>query len=566
MGTDGEGDEGHDHTVTDPSAGDSRPTRDDGPPLTIPRRFLAAGTRVSDAYTIEHVIGEGGMGIVYRGMDHARGRPVALKTLHASLMGDAGIRRRFTREARVMTTWTHPNVVSVYDFVEHDDLLAIVMELVEGPTLEQYLDKWGGQLPYPDIGLVFRGVLEAMAEAHERGVVHRDLKPQNILLSPDENGLNPRVVDFGIAKVLDGTSYTVTGALLGSCKYMSPEQVQTLESLDHRSDIYSLGVSMYRAVTGRCPFEGTNHFNLMMAHVTQVPEPPSVYRPRVPAKLEELILSALSKDRAHRPQSCRDMLERLDAALDEVTPARMSRSNRTDLPEVITEKDGTELVLVPGGAFQMGPQRREVFVDPFYLARLPVTNRQFKVFIDVTGYAPTGDGRRFLAHWRRGVCPPALLDHPVVFVSWRDARAYCLWAGMRLPSEAEWEKAARGTDGRKYPWGRTEPTTAHAHFGRTATGTQPVLGSPEGASIYGVLDLAGNAGEWCEDVDDPSFYLSGPERNPRNTVQPTAGDKAAPRVVRGGGWMFDAHSLRTFSRSSYGDDFRVDVVGFRCAL
>jgi serine/threonine-protein kinase len=481
-------------------------------------------------------------------------------------MGDAGIRRRFTREARVMTTWTHPNVVSVYDFVEHDDLLAIVMELVEGPTLEQYLDKWGGQLPYPDLGLVFRGVLDAMAEAHERGVVHRDLKPQNILLGPDEHGLNPRVADFGIAKVLDGTSYTVTGALLGSCKYMSPEQVQTLESLDHRSDIYSLGVSMYRAVTGRCPFEGTNHFNLMMAHVTQQPEPPSAYRPRVPAKLEALIMDALAKDRQQRPQSCREMLERLDAALADVTPSRMSRSNPTELPAVITEKDGTELVLIAGGAFQMGPQRREVFVDPFYLARTPVTNRQFKVFVDVTGYAPVDAGRRFLAHWRRGVCPPALLDHPVVFVSWRDARAYCLWAGMRLPSEAEWEKAARGRDGRKYPWGKAEPTAAQANFGRTITGTQPVQSRPDGASSYGILDLAGNAGEWCEDVDDPTFYLSGPERNPRNTVQPQAGTAEAPRVVRGGGWMFDAHSLRTFSRSSFAADFRLDVVGFRCAL
>lgn len=562
-GASGDGNGGDDGTLTDPGAARDRPEHTVETEPSIPRRLLQRGTRVSDVYTIDDVIGEGGMGVVYRATDHARGRSVALKMLHASLMGDDGIRRRFTREARVMLTWSHPNVVRVFDFIEHRELLAIVMELVEGPTLEAYLDKWGGQLPYADIGLVFRGVLDAMAEAHERGVVHRDLKPQNIILSPDEHGLNPRVVDFGIAKVLDGTNYTVTGALLGSCRYMSPEQVQTLESLDHRSDIYSLGVSLYRAVAGRCPFEGNNHFNLMMAHVNQAPEPPSTYRPRIPSALERLILDTLSKDRAARPQNCAELRARLDSALESVTPSRSARPSRSQLAPVIEEKDGTELVLISGGMFQMGPQRREIYLDPFYLARRPVSNRQFQSFVEVTGYRPDDDEvSRFLHQYRGSRCPPALLEHPVVFVSWHDARAYCRWAGLRLPSEAEWEKAARGPDGRKYPWGRAEPDASLANFGRAAGGTVPIGSFPDGMSVYGVEGMAGNVGEWCEDIDDPAFYLNGPERNPRNTAE----KRGVTRVVRGGGWAFDARSLRTFARASFDPGFRLDGVGFRCAL
>jgi len=550
-------------TMTDPRAvaiAETDPTPGTKP-SAIPSRFLTPGTRINDVYTIESVIGEGGMGVVYRATDSARGRTVAIKALHASLMGDAGIRRRFAREARVMMTWSHPHIVSVFDFVELDDLLAIVMDLIEGPTLELYLEKWGGQMPLADIKLVFTGLLDAMATAHERGIIHRDLKPQNILLTPDETGLHPQVADFGIAKVLDGTSYTVTGALLGSCHYMSPEQVQTQDNLDHRSDIYSLGVTLYRSLAGRCPFESTNHFNLMMAHVGQVPEPPSSYRPDLPAALDQLVLDALAKDRSQRPQSCIEFRERLVAAIgDSAAPA--GRSPKREMPPVIEDSDGTEMLLVPGGAFQMGPQRREVFLDSFYVARFPVTNRQFRVFLEVTGYQPNDEERRFLAHWRRGVCPDRLLDHPVVYVSWQDARAYCAWAGRRLPTEAEWEKAARGTEGAKFPWGKTEPTRAHANFGRARKGTTQVGAHPAGASPFGVEELAGNVAEWCEDVDDPTFYLQGPERNPRNTVQP--GDE--PHVVRGGSWMFDARSLRTFARNSFKPGFRLEMVGFRCAL
>ncbi|MEJ7598612.1 MAG: serine/threonine-protein kinase [Kofleriaceae bacterium] len=329
----------------------------------MPPRLIAPGTRVTDRYTIDGLIGEGGMGVVYRGSDMQNGRTVAIKALHASLMGDAEIRRRFTREAQLMLGWKHRHVARVYDFIEHEDLLAFVMEYIDGPTLEDHAQRWGGKLPFDDIRAIFSGVLEAMEEAHSIGIVHRDLKPQNILLKLDEAGVTPKIVDFGIAKILEGTTYTMTGALLGTCRYMAPEQVQAPQAVDHRADIYSLGVTLYRCVTGRCPFEGDNHFALMMAHVDQAPEPPSDFRPHLPPALEAIMLQALAKDRAHRPQSCAIFRDSLDAALVDVTPIRVERDS--EHPNIIIEEDGNEMVLIPGGAFQLGSHRRTVLLDRF---------------------------------------------------------------------------------------------------------------------------------------------------------------------------------------------------------
>ena len=530
----------------------------------LPPRLIAPGTQITDRYRIDGVIGEGGMGVVYRGTDLQRERTVAIKALHASLMGDREIRRRFTREAQLMLGWNHRNVARVHDLIEHEDLLAFVMEYVDGPTLEDHAQRWGGKLPYDDIRLIFGGILDAMAEAHSVGIVHRDLKPQNILLKFDDNaGIEPKIVDFGIAKILEGTTYTMTGALLGTCRYMAPEQAQAPQDIDHRADIYSLGVTLYRCVTGRCPFEGNNHFAVMMAHVDQSPEPPSDYRPYMPPDLEAAILTALAKKREDRHPSCMAFRDRLEAALADVTPARVERD--AEHPRVIVEEDGNEMLLVPAGPFQMGAHRRTVLLDRFYLARFPVTNRQFAEFVAKTGYRPTdSEAHRFLMHWRNGRCASELLDHPVVHVSWLDARAYCRWAARRLPTEAEWEKAARGADGSKYPWGSEEPRPEHANFGHPRQGstTSPVDAHPRGASPYGMEDMAGNVFEWCEDIDDVGFYMHGPDRNPRNTIQLGS----APCVIRGGSFRYDARSLRTFARQSFPPTFRLDTLGFRVAL
>jgi serine/threonine-protein kinase len=540
-----------------------------GEPVAL-THLLAPGTIVSGVYTVQALIGMGGMGAVYRAHDSARDRSVALKVIHPSLSSDAEIRRRFAREARLMRSFDHPNVVAVFDFIQEQNFLAIVMEHIEGPTLSQEIARWGKRMPYAEIRTIMGDVLDAMQEAHRHGVVHRDLKPDNVLLRIDQQRLSPKVVDFGVAKILEGTTYTVTGAMLGTCKYMAPEQVERPALLSYPADIYALGVTLFELVTGRCPFEYDSHFALMMAHARETPISPASLRPDVPLPLALLVLDALAKSPDKRPRSCSEFRQRLMAALAgfeaeaEVAPAG-------NAARVLRDADGSELLLVPAGFFRMGQERRAVYLDAFYIDRFAVTNRQFGAFLDVTGYRPSHP--EFMAHWREGQAPAGLKapaglqapagleEHPVVHVSWFDARAYAQWAGKNLPSEAQWEKAARGTDGRKYPWGKSAPDATRANYGRLHRGTVPVGSCPAGASPYGVEDLSGNVWEWCEDVDAQEFYTQGPSHNPCNRVQ--SGPRAR-RVVRGGSFMYDAHSVRTFSRSSFEPDTGAQGIGFRC--
>jgi serine/threonine-protein kinase len=544
---------------TTPGGGPAPPPVASEPAL--PPMRLLPGTVLSRVYTIEAVIGEGGMGVVYRAHDRARDRTVAIKCLHTNLAGDPEVRRRFAREARVLRAWTHPGVVAIHDYLEHEHLLAIVMELVCGETLVEHIRRWRGQVPLGEVRELFAGILDAVDDAHGHGIIHRDLKPDNILVRRQGHHLTTVIVDLGIAKILEGTTYTVSGALLGTCKYMSPEQVQRPHLADHRTDIYSLGVTLYQLCTGRTPFDAESHFALMMAHVGEPPPPPSRHRPDLPPALEALILDTLAKDPDARPASCAELKRRLEDCLAAFAPPA-SAGGDVALPAVVREVDGGEMLLVPTGTFKMGEKRREIELDAFYIDRCPVTNGQFHAFLAVAGYRPTdAEAHRFLAHWDAGKVPRGLEAHPVTYVSQDDARAYAAWAGKRLPSEAEWEKAARGTDGRKYPWGKEDPSRRLAFFGRQRDGTSPVGSFPDGASPYGALDMAGNVWEWCADVDDPEFYEDGPARNPCNDRRP-----ARPvYVMRGGSWMYGPRSLRTTSRTSFEPHYRFAGGGFRCA-
>src|SRR5882672_1172571 len=197
-------------------------------------------------------------------------------------------------------------------------------------------------------------VLDAMEAAHRHGVIHRDLKPDNVIVKWNGARAHPKVVDFGIAKLVDGTTYTVTGAFLGTCRYMSPEQLEAPHTLGYATDVYSLGVTLFELVTGRCPFAGDSNFATMMAHVRTTPPSPSSIRADVPELLEKLILDALAKKPEDRPPTCEIFKERLLAAIDE--PAALV--DDAALPRTAREADGSELFLVSGGAFSMGPERR----------------------------------------------------------------------------------------------------------------------------------------------------------------------------------------------------------------
>jgi len=247
-----------------------------------------------------------------------------------------------------------------------------------------------------------------------------------------------------------------------------------------------------------------------------------------------------------------------------------------DLPQTETGKDGAPLRLIPGGEFLMGtslshrdgardeyPERR-IFLNAFYMDVFEVTNGRYLAFTTATGHrTPEHPRDKNLTLWRGPIVPDAFKDHPVVNVAWSDAAAYCAWAGRRLPTEAEWERAARGTTGRRFPWGDMEPTRTLANYlnqWRNGAGLEPVGSHPQGAGAEGVQDLQGNVWEWVADWYDPSYYENGPIRNPNG---PNEGTR---KVIRGSGWESEAPLLRSAHRLSSDPTNRNHSLGFRCAM
>jgi eukaryotic-like serine/threonine-protein kinase len=260
-------------------------------------------------YRVDSLIGEGGMGAVYLGVHPQIGKRVAIKVLREELASDQVVVDRFFHEAKAVNDISHPNVVDIVDFgrvnVDGRDIIYLVMEFLDGESLQLRMRR--GLQPY-QIAHVLRQCCAALGASHDKGVVHRDLKPENIFVCRrGEDDLFVKVLDFGIAKVEKGlTNKTRTGMVLGTPAYMSPEQCAGRGQIDHRSDIYSIGIVMYEMLTGRVPFESEGFGEVVVQHLTQVPMPPSALRPVTPA-LESIVMRALEKDPARRFQTMAEL-------------------------------------------------------------------------------------------------------------------------------------------------------------------------------------------------------------------------------------------------------------------
>ena len=260
--------------------------------------------RTLGSYRLLEILGKGGMGVVYRGEHSLLGRKAAIKVLRTELSRRADIVARFFNEARATSQVSHPSIVACLDF-GHDrgGSAYIVMELLEGENLRDRLDQVG-QIPWARAVTITRQVASALAAAHRLGVVHRDLKPDNIFLVDDADvvgGERAKVLDFGIAKLADETGVgnvfkTRTGSLIGTPVYMSPEQCRGAGEVDERTDIYSLGCVLYQMVCGRPPFVGQGHGDLITMHITVPPTPPRQIEPTVPEWLEHVIMQMLVKN------------------------------------------------------------------------------------------------------------------------------------------------------------------------------------------------------------------------------------------------------------------------------
>ena len=527
------------------------------------------------SYRLEAEIARGGMGIVYRGVHAVFDQVVAIKAIFPELMLNPELRERFLNEAKIQYRLQHPHIVQVRDFLNEQGKYYIVMEFIEGETLAHHLRQLGRPMQASEAIEIFRQALEGLGYAHAQDVIHRDIKPSNIMLTREGVA---KLTDFGIARALGTAKLTRTGTALGTPAYMSPEQIQGTK-LDHRTDIYSLGITLYEMLTGRVPFErpqdADNDFAVLEAHIHQAPVPPSHWVPELPPFLEAAILKALAKRPEDRFQSCREFQAALVPSplpttkvvvaphLKLVEPVAHpgGREDYRPTATAVREnpKDGLKYVWIPPGAFMMGcspgdtecaddekPSHRITISKGFWIGQTEVTVDAYRRFAAAMGRQMPNDPS-FNSGW-------ANESMPIVNVTWDDAHDYCTWAGGRLPTEAEWEYAARG--------GSTE-----ALYGKldeiawydSNSGHQTHEVGQKRANGFGLFDVLGNVWEWVNDWYDENYYQSSPSRDPPGPASGSLG------VLRGGSSYNYPRNVRVSLRNRSYPANTNGGVGFRCA-
>ena len=311
---------------------------------------LYIGKALDDRYEILEKIGTGGMAVVYKALDHRLNRFVAIKILKADLAQDPDLRRRFHAESQAVAMLSHPNIVSVYDVNHSGGVDYIVMELIDGITLKQYINR-KGILNWKEALHFTTQIVKALEHAHSRGIIHRDIKPHNIMLLKDGN---VKVADFGIARLLT-TQNTLTKQTLGSVHYISPEQAKG-DAADTRSDLYSVGVVMYEMLTSRLPFEGDSPVSIAIQHISSVPLQPREINPDIPIGLEEITMKAMDPNINTRYQSATEMI----ADLEDFRKNPSIRFHYSVIPSMADDADATRSVPVVKNISGVESVRRRV--------------------------------------------------------------------------------------------------------------------------------------------------------------------------------------------------------------
>jgi serine/threonine-protein kinase len=316
--------------------------------------LLKKGTIIKDSWRIVEFAGEGGAGAVYIAEHRSLGQHVAVKTLFGKFLRDKEMRRRFLEEAIIQANLNHPNIARVTDVIDDGSLCAIIMEYIDGSSLDKALAKLGKPMSIEACCRLMLALLDGMSYAHAQGVVHRDIKPANILLASTSDGVQPKITDFGIAKVLSDHRRTETGTAMGTVYYASPEQLTDAKSVDHRADIYSLGCTFYELLTQKLPFEDSSMYGVMRLHV-QGPRPdPRERRPEIPDALAQVVMRAMAIAPSDRPATCAEFAEEVRRAMG-------------------TESLTSHVIRLPSGATQAATRR------PTGLAGAPLsTNTQIQ--------------------------------------------------------------------------------------------------------------------------------------------------------------------------------------------
>jgi eukaryotic-like serine/threonine-protein kinase len=550
--------------------------------MNLPARF--------GKYELQEFLG-GGMSHVFQALDTVIGRQVAVKVLTDEGCRDTDTKNRFLHEARMSGTIQHDHIVTIHDYGEEQGRPYMVMEFLRGGDLRDAIRKGqtGDLLNRLRIADETAAALEYV---HQRGIIHRDIKPENIFL---EQSGRAKIMDFGISKAA-GFNLTKAGNTMGTPFYMSPEQVLGSE-ITPLVDVYSYGIVLYELFTGERLVKGDSMERLFYVILHESPDPAKLAAAGLPPALSDLILRCTAKKPEARIQSfsaIREVLKQIIASLSGhgpahtaigattgQTPAAASSSmkmgpiiaaglgaaalgavaiwyfsrpapapppqpKKAELAAMIEVKGGN-MALVPGGEFLFGSARSPLKLPAFYIDVTEVSNRAYRDFASATNRALP---EAFPAD------APSL---PAVNVSFNDAKAFCVWAGKRLPDDREWEKAARGTDGRNFPWGNNEDKSM-ANAGNK--GLAPVDGFEQGASPFKLLHMTGNAWEWVEHPHTPSAQAV---ETFGRILQPKPTANEPWHYIKGGAFDRPLAEGVAYEWASVPARLTNPAIGFRCA-
>jgi eukaryotic-like serine/threonine-protein kinase len=304
-------------------------------------------------YRVEDVLGGGGMAVVYLAHDDELDRPVAIKVLADNLAADEGFRKRFLREARLAARLAHRNIVQIYDSGEADGRPFIVMEYVEGETLADLLARRGRLPPGETIELALQ-ICSGLEHAHQEGLVHRDIKPQNLLLRRDGT---VKIVDFGIARSAHGTQLTEAGSVLGTAAYLAPEQASG-EEVTPAADVYALGVVLYQLMAGRTPYTAESLSQLQIGHEEQPIPALREYAPEVPEPLEDVVMRCLARIPAYRPPSAAALADAVATGSSELPTVRLDRAGCVADAATVAQAPPTRIARRPASVRRLTSSRR----------------------------------------------------------------------------------------------------------------------------------------------------------------------------------------------------------------
>ncbi len=545
---------------------------------------LTGGKILDKRYEILELIKTGGMGAVYKARDNRLTQICAVKELlSASIDDDEYAVKRFHEEAKILASLRHSNLPRVIDHFTENGKYYLVMDFIDGQDLETMLNKSNkGGLDEDRVIEYTKQLLDVLIYLHSQNppVVYRDLKPSNIMVQSCDGRII--LIDFGIARTVRPGSLTrKTG--IGTEGYISPEQYTG--NPEPASDIYSLGATLHHLVTGQKPLipfnfgpvkelkpclsEGFN--NIIMKSLQMKPEA------RFTAQEMKNALYELKRADTYKQDNGQSSSVKTEASrkgfFSYFSLTKKVRADNDENPDkiMVHPVDNSYMVLIRKGHFFMGDNNSEsneypehkIFLDDYYIDIYPVTNIQYDIFIKNTSYESQGRWGKYFSKQTE--------NHPVINISWQDAKAYADWTGKRLPTEAEWEKAARGTDRRKYPWGnKWDKNLCNNRDSNELAekmsdiinrrGTLPVGSFPGGASPYGVMDMAGQVIEWCSDWYDPHYYQYNIKENPQG---PKSGRE---KVLRGGSWYSNNPLFCNCTHRDFFPPYDSHwFYGFRCA-